>query len=475
MLGNFNGEDLMKTSLNIILLLALNFKINIAFAIGVTPPDPTFFVKVNPAGTYLTTSPNDVTWVPSGHYVHPAVATELDLIKLYNDPAIMLKPGDSLSFELVGDFVWSDETGDLDIQKTLGAVFKGQNGLLYPGARTTAPIFQTMISDIPNDFGIPANHIVLAQIPQGATKVLFSVNDEFFSDNFDPNNNFGVTIKIKIQRALKFKSTLGESIRIEPSIFEDVQCRNNNVLKKKKFLLSCEDENGISSAGCSVSFRLSLIENGGHAHQLGNRPMGELYDKFGIKFSQKDDMAYDIPKEGLEVSYLAPDISGKYLLEFGVWDDTIEDMIVSSSTKIVVRSEVEYVNLPDLNFVINSHPGDGSFGVPLLAKKITELNLLYKTYARDSSIPEGSIVALKSEAASLFWGGLFDIDQDWDEPHCGHRDGKTLDLSLSVFYKNFYSKELKTALSRAVTDSGFVFYGDESPANPEINHWHISF
>ena len=86
---------------------------------------------------------------------------------------------------------------------------------------------------------------------------------------------------------------------------------------------------------------------------------------------------------------------------------------------------------------------------------------------------------LDSQAASLPWGGLYDTKQNWLPQHCGHRDGKTLDISLSKT-----SDQQKTAIQDAANLSGLQFnYIAESPTctqNPYVckggnpDHWHAT-
>lgn len=91
------------------------------------------------------------------------------------------------------------------------------------------------------------------------------------------------------------------------------------------------------------------------------------------------------------------------------------------------------------------------------------------SYVRSLS-PLYSVPPINSEAASLPWGGLYDINRNWKTSHCGHRDGKTIDLSLSN--QKAYEKRI---LQRSVRDAGMVFsYVQESPSNTTVNHWHVT-
>ena len=122
-----------------------------------------------------------------------------------------------------------------------------------------------------------------------------------------------------------------------------------------------------------------------------------------------------------------------------------------------------------------SHPS-GDYGTPEMAEAISFLG---ESFVQDL-IPRTSIPPIRSQAASLPWGGLYDADWDggvdgrivpWAPPHCGHRDGRTIDLSV-----RYLTSPQKNALRNAAIDSGFgFFYPPESPANLAANHWHATF
>lgn len=201
---------MLKSCLNIIFVMLALFRMNVASA-----DDATFFVKVNPAGTYLRTDSDDKeldhAHNPPQFVLLPAAATELDLTALYNNPDILLSPGDYLALESVGDFRFGD-TDSGESSTGLIGVFAGTNGFLAPGpGSSTSPVYtvptfgQGLVTDIAEDFAIPGDHFVAARIPENATKLLFSANDSNFANNSDPNNDYGVTIKIRVIKAETFE------------------------------------------------------------------------------------------------------------------------------------------------------------------------------------------------------------------------------------------------------------------------------
>jgi hypothetical protein len=63
---------------------------------------------------------------------------------------------------------------------------------------------------------------------------------------------------------------------------------------------------------------------------------------------------------------------------------------------------------------------------------------------------------------------LFIRKAPWSIPHCGHRNGLTIDLSI-----NQLDSDEKTWLSKAATSAGFTFTNPlEAPNNKNANHWH---
>ena len=143
---------------------------------------PPLFVQVNPKGTYLFTAAND----------RAVAATSVDLTRLG------VSPGDFLRLMRVGAF--QPGAASSDNSTSLGAVFSDGRAFLAPGPQSeTSPVvtpptfFTPTPTDIPQDFNVPGTP-VLVQVPAGATSLLLSPVDSFFSDNTDPNGDYGVQI-----------------------------------------------------------------------------------------------------------------------------------------------------------------------------------------------------------------------------------------------------------------------------------------
>ncbi|OFZ20026.1 MAG: hypothetical protein A2X94_11740 [Bdellovibrionales bacterium GWB1_55_8] len=77
---------------------------------------------------------------------------------------------------------------------------------------------------------------------------------------------------------------------------------------------------------------------------------------------------------------------------------------------------------------------------------------------------------LESEAVSLLWGGLLDIHRQWTRPHCTHRDGTAIDISVKHIdsLKSHISEGERQAIKDALLNSQNIFY-----SRPEGDHWHV--
>lgn len=446
------------------------------------------FVKIDPRGTYLFVdtvnghvdqngNPNpDIQIAPS----------ELSLIPLYLDPMIQLQEGDLIKLEVVGNVSFS--TNLPDDANGLFAVFKGQNGFLYPGEKTSAypaislPTCTASIpTDIPYDFVVDPRPDVYAQIPRGATKIQFSFSDCFFKDNADPNFDFGVWVKITI-KPIKFVARIDNlnnpsSVELPPSFYNypGKKCAFKNENEStKRVRLSCSDFNNDPSNKCKVSFKLSLGEHNGGHYKEENRPYGKIID--GQKNRLLENVYYLIPETGLIIDYIAPDVSGDVKLSYDVRDSE-ENEVTSLASNFSVRSaeRFEKISIDGLVFKINSRPGDGDYGTPEFILKLKEMINFFHEYKEVLEVPANKVVVLESQAGSLSWGGLFDIDNNWKPSHCGHRNGKALDISMSKFIINTNNEEdlITLSLEWAVEDAMLnTPMNNEKPDDFE-NHWHI--
>jgi Ca2+-binding RTX toxin-like protein len=139
------------------------------------------FFKINPAGTYLAVSGNDINAVG---------ATRVSL------SAFGARPGDAIALSYSGDFKWALQNAG-DEASGMIAVFVDDAGRRIasdgPGIVSSPQNEGGGATDIPQDFGLLTTPTVVT-IPAGATGILFSSNDSYFGDNSDPDNDYGVTL-----------------------------------------------------------------------------------------------------------------------------------------------------------------------------------------------------------------------------------------------------------------------------------------
>ncbi len=149
------------------------------------------FVNVNPAGTWLAdlTSTNSPDPAPSPTQVALSQAAVV--------------PGDILTLSRRGDFqhgVGVDTNGVTftDTATSLLARFVDANGMPVAPVTflpyTTSTQTSGRVTDVAEDFYVVGG-ITQVQVPQGAVALQFSVNDTFFSNNLDPDSDFGVLIR----------------------------------------------------------------------------------------------------------------------------------------------------------------------------------------------------------------------------------------------------------------------------------------
>ncbi|HSE86746.1 MAG TPA: right-handed parallel beta-helix repeat-containing protein [Candidatus Binatia bacterium] len=152
------------------------------------------FVKVNPAGTYLL--------VDSCDQAAPPTSVTLS--------SLGIVPGEFIRLTRAGAFKAGVNFND--DQPTLGAVFRGPSGLIAPGPNSQHASFNSLptacnniSTNIAEDFNVAPQTAV--QVPVAATDILFTGNDSFWSDNTDPNNDYGVSIEFGLSWAIVVTTT----------------------------------------------------------------------------------------------------------------------------------------------------------------------------------------------------------------------------------------------------------------------------
>src|SRR5688572_19076401 len=157
-------------------------------------------ITIDPLRTFLFT--NNDPW--SGGSVQPSIAISLD--------SVGISAGDVIQLDQLGDYYDGHagygagvNTASLDSFTEMIGVFSSGSSLLAPDVLHRVPgamdaglsvtswntLFGNMSTDIPEDFRV-ANTIV--QVPFGASHLFIAAHDIYYSDNSDPDGDFGVRI-----------------------------------------------------------------------------------------------------------------------------------------------------------------------------------------------------------------------------------------------------------------------------------------
>lgn len=186
------------------------------------------------------------------------------------------------------------------------------------------------------------------------------------------------------------------------------------------------ESDGRPKSGSAIRLSLEVVANsGGHDHHDANRPKGRLSSSSGTTDANGE----------FKFTFQAPEVSGIH---------TIKATCTGCSNEATHEIKVK---VPDL-VPINPNPrrqANGSF-----AYALTSVDNIHQGSARyhvgqywltkdaRDSLEElidafndfgWGTVALND--ASLIWGGVYDINGNWRNPHRGHRTGEEIDISFT--------------------------------------------
>lgn len=299
------------------------------------------------------------------------------------------------------------------------------------------------------------------------------VNADLRIPETDYTNNY-VSVRVRVQSSYvlilssdNVELPSGSTLSIAPSIVPAPGCGLKEFKSSKSFSIKCVNKNTNAPVdGCKYSVTPELgFYSGGHDHNTANRPLGNI--------SPPANLDTPISSQGTAFNYIASDISQEVKLSI-TGKDPFGGSLNSLSTLIQIRvleSEAwatlsnEYIDVVENGADPFASHIAGHFGTFEMAKRVRDMGRYFNEALGNREVAP----KLKSEAGSLPWGGLYDWHKDWKKPHCGHRDGKTIDLSV----KTLTSRQ-KAFLQKAVKDARLGFYYiPESPSssNPNI-HWH---
>ena len=258
------------------------------------------------------------------------------------------------------------------------------------------------------------------------------------------------------------------------------QCRQAHTPSRVRILLVCQKTlNEITTIieGCSFQIQKNLgLGQGGHlspSHDQTTRPLGIFIP------TVPEVKVVNIPLEGYNFEYEASDVSGDIELEFSAQNQDGVSFPVEKSTihvqipDLIRLDDIENLTMQNTGHIEDDDTEGGSYGT---ADFHTRLDLAIQDYyqlCRSSGIRDDEIISITSEAASLNWGGLYDINFDWRPSHCGHRLGNAIDIAMSNFRQstNPNAVTMRMILEQALRRRAFNFpIRNEGPSG--VRHWH---
>lgn len=141
--------------------------------------------QIDPTGTYLDDADNDSASAPTTVLLS----------------AFSALPGSTITLSASGAYKANNGSSSQDTSTSLVAVFIDANGIpIAPAvfsAIGTSVQSSGVATNIAEDFAVVSGGITQLMVPTGAVALRFSANDNLFSDNSDPNNDFKVTLEVQ--------------------------------------------------------------------------------------------------------------------------------------------------------------------------------------------------------------------------------------------------------------------------------------
>lgn len=202
---------------------------------------------------------------------------------------------------------------------------------------------------------------------------------------------------------------------------------------------------GEIDTGCRIDLALELgDDDGGHGH-TANRTLGTLNRNTGMGTVN---FTYSVPEVAGTVNLVArgTDSNGNSITPFtfhvDIGRDDLEELPAS----------------PDYRFVGNAGNHTERFwGTPALNGALASLATAYHTAYPTHTLGYNDM--------NLEHGGLFDLNSDWSEPHCGHR-GNSADLRT-----NDIPADRLRDLQLLIVDAGLALHDETGTAAP---HYHLT-
>ncbi|MBI3543388.1 MAG: hypothetical protein HY075_08975, partial [Deltaproteobacteria bacterium] len=203
--------------------------------------------------------------------------------------------------------------------------------------------------------------------------------------------------------------------------------------------LGCVDKvTGEAKSGCQFQIQpLALgtsdpYSNGGHTHTDSSRPFILGGSDAGFKY---DGAIHSVDSDGQALPYYAPIVSGDVVVKISGFDS--QGSTIDDAPPITFRVKVPgLVPLSGDTYNLKCVANPGSDGCPARGYQHLDFyNVRSDVGPRMSKIATDydklapSDEDLTINDASLKWGGLYDIDNDWESPrHTYHRQGTDVDI-----------------------------------------------
>jgi len=291
------------------------------------------------------------------------------------------------------------------------------------------------------------------------------------------NNTATIQVDVKPQIMLLAEAIDGDVIK--PSV---VACATASTspysrdrFERKSVKIRCVDRAKMDQPVEGCTFLAKLVRepgdfDGGHerAH-IGDRPLGKVLPLSAMAGLQP------IPLAGATIQYESPEIAGVVKLEIsgtGPNAVVVEPYVITFHVK-----DGDFTRLVEpvvdgkqwLILDVQSHP-TGVHGTKALSDAIPALVDEYINELKVNEVDLQAANPIESEAVSLLWGGLLDVHRRWAVPHCTHRDGSAMDISINYIesLRSYILPVEQEAIEWALIKTRHSFTKVR-----EGNHWHV--
>jgi hypothetical protein len=299
---------------------------------------------------------------------------------------------------------------------------------------------------------------------------------------YDVNINGGTAVEVSVDEeediSIEFVSPIDSDVwpTLPGFSFSGRNINENNIVNGLIEVTKGDEPLSGKSIEISVEFQ---AESGGHHHN--NAPpdslMGEIVFEFGSTTDQEGEVLFD---------YVTPTFSGIFFLKAQVDVNNVtyeESFLLEVKVPDLEPLEdspfYEKIGAPDNNVNTNdpcrepetltSVHFDNHYGVPELLTAINNIAREYYNFDNQTKLRVNDI--------SLKWGGIFDIFNNWRNPHWEHRIGKQADIGIMGINQDgscnleLNSNFIIARINRHTDEKTYIHFEDEEETI--IDHFHI--